>query len=49
MKKFELEIIIRDEITERKNPKIYNQNLFAAWRATIELETIDLTNDSDTE
>jgi hypothetical protein len=50
LKVFELEIIIRDEISE--DPKQYNNRLFRQWRNQLELETIDLTNsdtDSDTD
>ena len=49
LKHFAFEVILRDEVTENTNPKIYNNNLFTEWRNSIELETIDLTNDSDTD
>merc|ERR1711917_90349 len=49
LKHFTIDIILREEVTENINPKIYNNNLFTEWRNSIELETIDLTNDSDSD
>ena len=49
LKHFAIDIILREEVTENINPKIYNNNLFTEWRNSIELETIDLTNDSDSD
>ena len=49
LKHFNIEVILREEVTENINPKIYNNNLFTEWRNSIELETIDLTNDSDSD
>lgn len=49
LKHFTIDIILREEVTENINPKMYNNNLFTEWRNSIELETIDLTNDSDSD
>lgn len=34
---FKYEVIIRDEVTDDVNPKLYNQRLFARWRETLDL------------
>lgn len=38
---------LREEVTEELNPKSYNSRLFQEWRRQLDLETIDLTGDSD--
>jgi len=40
---------LRDEVTEELNPKSYNSRLFQEWRRQLDLETIDLTGDSDSD
>ena len=46
---FEHRLELRDEVTDEINPKVYGSRLFQEWRQQLDLETIDLTGDSDTD